>query len=217
MKIILLGAPSAGKGTYISRLKKIYPLPHISTGDLFRENIKNSTEIGIKAKSFIDAGKLVPDEIVIDMLKDKLSNENSSKGFFLDGFPRTAEQANVLDKLIKIDLVLNFDVNHQVIIDRVAGRIICNDCGEIFHKTKIIPKQEGICDICQGKLYQREDDKEDKIKKRLQIYHDQTAPLIEYYEKQGILKKVDGNIDIRDPQCKIIENCCKILDEINSN
>lgn len=214
MNIILLGAPGAGKGTYAAKLKEIYNLPHISTGNLLRNAIKNQTELGIKAKTFIELGKLVPDELVIELLKERLSQKDAQKGALLDGFPRTKEQAEILDKIIKIHSAIQFDVDNATVLNRISARRICKNCGEIFHLIKLPPKKEGICDNCQGELYQRDDDKEEIIKDRLKIYYDQINQLIEHYQEKNILKKINSNIDIKDPRCEIIENCQKIIDEI---
>ena len=217
MNIILLGAPGAGKGTYATKLKEIYNLPHISTGDLLRNAIKNQTELGIQAKTFIESGKLVPDELVLELLKERLSQEDAKKGALFDGFPRTKEQAETLDKIIKINSVIQFDVKNTTILNRISARRICKDCGEIFHLIKLPPKKEGICDNCQGGLYQREDDKKEIIKDRLKIYYNQINQLIDYYQEKNILENIDSNIDIKDPTCQIIQNCQKILDEILIN
>ncbi len=217
MKILFLGAPNAGKGTYASKIKEIYNIPHISTGGLFRENIKNNTEVGQKAKSFIEAGELVPDEIVIEMLSQRISQSDCEDGFILDGFPRTIKQAEMLDEISRLDKVLNFETGKEVIIDRCSGRIICKDCGEIFHRIKMPPKQEGICDKCGGELFQREDDKPETLEKRLNVYHQQTAPLIDFYKNQNILETIKSDIDIRDPACTILEDCQKILNKILKN
>lgn len=214
MKILLLGAPSAGKGTYASRLKEIYNLPHISAGDLLRDAIKEKNEFGLQAKELMDHGKLVPNEIILKLLKKRLEKKDTQKGFLLDGFPRTSEQAKMMQEISELDKVLNFDLDKQVIIDRCAGRIICKDCGEIFHLKKIIPKVAGICDKCQGELYQRDDDKPEILEKRLNLYHKQTAPLIQFYKDKGILEVIPADVDIRDPNCRIIEDCCEVLDKL---
>lgn len=194
--IIMLGAPGAGKGTQAVRLSDKYDFPQISTGDLFRENLKNNTPIGQKAKSYMDKGELVPDEIVLDMLFDRLSKcDNCSKGYILDGFPRTIAQAEAFEKRVGNDaniIALNLEVPDEMIVERLSGRITCKQCGAPYHRQANPPKQEGICDRCGGPLIQRDDDKEEVIRKRLQVYHEQTAPLKEFYKKRGKLITIDG-------------------------
>lgn len=186
MVVILMGPPGAGKGTHAGPLSEHLNLPHISTGDLFRENIRNQTPLGQKAKGFIDQGQLVPDELVLDMLFDRVSKEDCKSGYILDGFPRTLPQAKALDQCLKSNRVvaLNFNLSDAVIVERVAGRIACKQCGRPYHKTYDPPKQELLCDACGGALYQRDDDKEEIVRKRLEVYRTQTQPLIEYYAKQ---------------------------------
>jgi len=215
MKVLLIGAPGAGKGTYASRLKDRYNLPHISIGDLLRNAIKNQTEEGINAKAFVDKGEFVPDEIVINLLKERLAKDDAKNGMFLDGFPRTIEQAEMLDKLIGVNAVINFNVQEQTILNRLSSRRICKDCGEIFNLIGIPPKQEGICDKCEGELYQREDDKEEIIKDRLKTYNEKTQPLIEFYDNKGILHIISCDLNLNDPNCNIIEECCEILDKVS--
>lgn len=214
MKIILLGAPGAGKGTYASRLKNTYNIPHISTGDLLREAVKNETEYGLKAKDFMDKGQFVPDEIILNLLKERLNKEDAKKGVLLDGFPRTIKQAELLSDIIDVSKVLKFDLDEETVLRRLGGRIICRDCGEIYNKQNMIPKKEGVCDKCEGEIYQRDDDKEETILERLKIYHDQTSPLVEHYSNKGILHNIDANTDISDPGCNVIEECEKILNEL---
>jgi adenylate kinase len=191
VKKIFLGPPGSGKGTYCSRISPILKIPHISTGDLLRENIKNETEIGLQAKEYMNQGLLVPDEIVIEILKQRIEKDDCKDGFILDGFPRTVEQARALKELTDIDVVVNLDVPHEIIIDRLSGRITCKDCGKIYHKKNIIPKVEGFCDDCHGELFQRDDDKEETVKKRLKTYEDSTKPLIDFYKNLGILKTIN--------------------------
>jgi adenylate kinase len=191
MRLIFLGSPGVGKGTYTKELVEKNNLAHISTGDIFRENIKNNTELGKKAKKYIDAGKLVPDEITINMVKERLADEK--KGFILDGFPRTIPQAEALSKITEIDTVINFTAEEKTILQRLSGRRICRKCGAVYHVTNIPPKKDGICDKCGGELYQRDDDKQEAIKERLKVYENQTAPLIKYYEKKGMLTTIDAN------------------------
>lgn len=208
MKIVLLGSPGVGKGTYATAIKDILKIPHISTGDLFRENRKNNTELGKKAQEYMDKGDLVPDEITIEMLKERIANET---GFLLDGFPRTIPQAEALDQITKIDLALNFTADHDIIIQRLSGRRICKKCGAIFHLQNIIPKVENICDHCGGELYQRPDEKPEVIKERLKVYQEKTAPLIDYYQNKGILKTVQVNEDFSTHKEEIIK---RIMDAI---
>ena len=196
MKIIALGSPGVGKGTYAREIVKKYGTLHISSGDLFRENIKNETELGKRAKEYINKGQLVPDEVTIEMVKERLSREDAKKsGFFLDGFPRTINQAEVLSEFAEIDMVINFKADKEVIIQRLSGRRICKKCAAIFHTINILPKVEGICDYCGGELYHREDDKPKAIEKRLIIYEKDTKPLIDYYKEKGLLREVTVNED----------------------
>jgi len=217
MKIILLGAPGAGKGTYASHLKKTYNIPHISTGDLLRDAIKNETEEGAQAKTHIDKGEFVPDEMIVNILKERLSQNDAQAGIFLDGFPRTIKQAEILDELIEADIVLNFDIKDEVVLRRLGGRIICKECGEIFNKHKLKPKEEGICDHCNNELYQRDDDKEETILNRLKKYREQTKPLEEHYQNKNILHRIDSNTDLSNPECTVLKECKKILDELKTS
>ncbi|SEI68056.1 Adenylate kinase [Lachnospiraceae bacterium A10] len=200
MKIIMLGAPGAGKGTQAKKIAEKYGIPHISTGDIFRANIKNNTELGKKAKEYMDQGLLVPDELTCDLVTDRIQQDDCSKGFILDGFPRTIPQAEALDKALtamgqSMDYAVNVDVADENIIDRMSGRRACLKCGATYHIITIPPKSEGICDNCGSELVQREDDKPETVKKRLDVYHEQTQPLIDYYNNQGILRTVDGTKD----------------------
>lgn len=192
--IVLMGPPGAGKGTHAGPLSAHMGLPHISTGDLFRENIRNQTELGKKAKEFIDQGKLVPDALVLDMLFDRVSREDCKQGYILDGFPRTLDQAKALDqKLQNKPTVINFQLCDEDVIARISGRIACKDCGRPHHKQFDPPKKEGVCDGCGGALYQRDDDFAAVVKKRLEVYRAQTMPLIEYYARQkGVLKEINS-------------------------
>ncbi len=197
MKIIMLGAPGAGKGTQAKRIAEKYQVPHISTGDIFRANIKAGTELGKKAKTYMDQGLLVPDELVVELVADRISKEDCKNGFVLDGFPRTIPQAEALDAALKnmgeaMDYAIDVDVPDENIIERMAGRRACLECGATYHVVTIPTKVEGICDVCGSKLVLREDDKPETVKKRLEVYHAQTQPLIDYYQKQGILRTVDG-------------------------
>ena len=191
MNIILLGAPGAGKGTQASRISDTYNLPHISTGDIFRENIKNQTPIGLLAKSYTDNGKLVPDEVTCKIVEERLSRADCANGYMLDGFPRTIAQAEALDKIAKIDLVINIDVDFSLLLDRLCGRRVCKDCGESYHVSKL--SGETKCARCGGELYQRKDDNPETVQNRLDVYKAQTAPLIDYYTKKGVLFNVEGN------------------------
>ncbi|MDR0854890.1 MAG: adenylate kinase [Christensenellaceae bacterium] len=189
MKIILLGAPGAGKGTQAAKLKEYYNIPHISTGDAFRSNISQGTEIGLYAKSFMDKGLLVPDEVVIKIVESRLKEADCKDGFLLDGFPRTIPQAEALDALIPVDCVVNIDADHEKIVKRLTGRRSCK-CGEVYH---ISTYSAANCAKCGGELYTRDDDKEETIRKRLSAFVEQTAPLVEYYGKQGKVVNVNGN------------------------
>jgi len=193
MKLIFLGAPGAGKGTIAKMVMEKYNIPQISTGDIFRENIKSMTELGKKAKEYLDKGELVPDEITVGMVKERLAKDDCKNGYILDGFPRTIPQADALENIGRIDKVIDFQARDDVIIQRLSGRRTCKKCGAIFHVVNIPPKVEGICDKCGGELVQRSDETEDVIKNRLEVYKKQTAPLIDYYEKKGMLAAVDAN------------------------
>ncbi len=197
MKIIMLGAPGAGKGTQAKRIAKKYEIPHISTGDIFRANIKNGTELGQKAKQYMDQGLLVPDELTCDLVMDRIQQDDCKNGFVLDGFPRTIPQAEALDEALKkigqsMDYAIDVDVPDDHIVNRMGGRRACLSCGATYHIEFNPTKAEGICDACGAQTVLRDDDKPETVQKRLGIYHDQTQPLIEYYQKQGILKSVDG-------------------------
>ena len=214
MKIIMLGAPGAGKGTQAKKLSEKYGIPHISTGDIFRANIKNNTELGQKAKGYMDAGQLVPDELVVDLVVDRIKEKDCFKGFILDGFPRTIPQAEALDYALnnqneKIDYAINVEVPDENIVNRMSGRRACVDCGATYHIAYAPTSKEGICDKCGGGLILRDDDKPETVLKRLGVYHEQTQPLIDYYTEAGILKEVDGTIDINDVFAEIV----KILGE----
>ena len=197
MRLIMLGAPGAGKGTQAANLAKELNIPHISTGDIFRANIKNGTELGKKAKSYMDAGKLVPDELVCDLVADRIAKDDCKEGYILDGFPRTIPQAEALDKAVlalgtKIDYAVNIDVPDEAIITRMGGRRACLNCGATYHVQYNPPKKEGVCDICGHPLVLRDDDKPETVQTRLNVYHEQTQPLIDYYDKKKILVTVDG-------------------------
>ncbi len=200
MKIIMLGAPGAGKGTQAQMIAKEKGIPHISTGDIFRANIKEGTDLGKEAKTYMDQGKLVPDELTVRILLDRVSKDDCKNGYVLDGFPRTIPQANVLDEELKklndhVDFAINVDVPDENIVNRMSGRRACPKCGATYHIKHVPPKKEGICDKCGENLVLRDDDKPETVKKRLSVYHEQTQPLIEYYTEKGILKTVDGTVD----------------------
>lgn len=192
MNFIFLGPPGAGKGTLAKEVAKAYAIPHISTGDIFRENIKNGTELGKKAKAIIDAGGLVSDEITIGLVKDRLSKDDVKAGCILDGFPRTIPQAEALATFAEIDAAVNFDIEDEAVVERLGGRVCCRDCGQMFHARFNPPKEAGKCDKCGGELYTRDDDKAESIKKRLEVYRESTAPLIDFYRAKGKLVDVDA-------------------------
>ena len=201
MKIIMLGAPGAGKGTQAKMIADKYQVPHISTGDIFRANIKNGTELGKKAKEYMDQGLLVPDELVVDLVVDRLAQEDCANGCVLDGFPRTIPQAEALDAALAakgeaIDYAIDVDVPDENIINRMSGRRACVACGATYHLVHIPTKVEGICDRCGEGLILRDDDKPETVKKRLGVYHEQTQPLIDYYTAKNVLKSVDGTVDM---------------------
>jgi adenylate kinase len=208
--MVLLGPPGAGKGTHAKILSELYQIPHISTGDLLRGQIKKSTPLGTRAKSFIDSGKLVPDEVVIDMVGDRLTQPDARNGFILDGFPRTVEQAKALDQMLAerntpLNLVLEFDTSEKVIVGRLSGRRACSQCGANYHIRNIPPKREGICDTCGNSLIQRKDDVPDTIRERLKVYEKQTAPLIQFYKQRKLLRAVNGDLEIEPLQKELLE------------
>lgn len=203
MKIIMLGAPGAGKGTQAQMIADKYKIPHISTGDIFRENVKNGTALGMEAKKYMDQGALVPDELTVRILLDRVAQDDCKNGYVLDGFPRTIPQAEVLDEAIaklgdKIDFAIDVEVPDENIIRRMSGRRACLACGATFHVEHVPPKQEGICDRCGKELVLRDDDKEETVKNRLDVYHKQTQPLIDFYTQKNILRTVDGTVDMQD-------------------
>lgn len=189
MNVILLGAPGAGKGTQAVRIAAAMNIPHISTGDIFRKNIKEKTPLGLKAKSYIDRGQLVPDEVVVEIVQQRIDEDDCKNGFLLDGFPRTIAQAEALERLTNIDSVINLEVDLDKLVDRITGRRVCEKCGESYH---VSTKKDDICEKCGGKLIQRADDTEETVKSRLNVYKNETAPLINFYKNQGVLKNVDG-------------------------
>lgn len=213
MKIVMLGAPGAGKGTQAKMIASKYHIPHISTGDIFRANIKEGTELGNKAKGFMDQGLLVPDELVVDLVVDRLTWDDAKEGYVLDGFPRTIPQAEALTKALAeknevLDHAINIEIPDQNIIERMGGRRACVACGATYHIVNIPPQIEGKCDKCGAELILRDDDKPETVRKRLEVYHDQTQPLIDYYGNEGVLKEVDGTVDMAD----VFAAICKILD-----
>ena len=214
MKIVMLGAPGAGKGTQAIKIADKYDIPHISTGDIFRANIKGGTELGQKAKSYIDKGELVPDEVTIGMLLDRIAQDDCKNGYVLDGFPRTIPQAESLTEALKsqgdrIDFALNIDVPDEAIIKRMSGRRACPKCGATYHIVYAAPKTENICDKCGNELIIRSDDKPETVKDRLNVYHQQTEPLIAYYKTAGVLREVDGTQELP----KVFEDVVAILSE----
>lgn len=203
MKIIMLGAPGAGKGTQAKKIAKKYEIPHISTGDIFRANIKNNTELGKKAKTYMDKGLLVPDELTVDLVIDRVQQEDCKNGYILDGFPRTIPQAESLTKALSdrgeaIDYAIDVDVPDENIVNRMSGRRACLTCGATYHVTFAPPAKEGICDVCGAELVLRDDDKPETVQKRLAVYHEQTQPLIDYYKEKGVLHSVDGTKDMEE-------------------
>ena len=201
LRAVLLGPPGAGKGTQAVRLVEKYEIPHISTGDIFRKNIKEGTELGKKAQEYLNAGALVPDELVVDLVKDRLQQDDCKNGFLLDGFPRTIFQAEKLDEFLsesnlKMDIVINLKVEKEALIKRLTGRRVCKDCGASYHIVNIPPKKEGVCDICGGELIQRKDDNIETVENRINVYEEQTAPLIGYYKEAGSLVDFDGEASL---------------------
>ena len=202
MKIVMLGAPGAGKGTQAKMISEKYGIPHISTGDIFRANIKEGTELGKKAKAYMDEGKLVPDELTCDLVVDRIAQDDAANGYVLDGFPRTIPQAEALTNALnargeKLDFAIDVEVPDENIVDRMSGRA-CVKCGGTYHVKYNPTKVEGVCDACGGELTLRDDDKPEVVADRLKVYHEQTQPLIDYYNKEGILKEVDGTVDLKD-------------------
>ena len=212
MKIVLLGPPGAGKGTQAKLISTNYSIPHISTGDIFRKNIKEETSLGLEAKTYLDKGLLVPDEVTILIVKDRLKSDDCKKGFLLDGFPRTVKQAEALEVYLaednkKIDVALLIDVPDSFILQRMTGRRVCSNCGANYNVLFNAPKIEGKCDICSGKLLQRKDDSETTVKDRIKVYKQQTLPLIQYYNVKGNLSKIDGTEKIE----QVFQDACSIL------
>ncbi|HCD2384651.1 TPA: adenylate kinase [Staphylococcus aureus] len=215
MNIILMGLPGAGKGTQASEIVKKFPIPHISTGDMFRKAIKEETELGKEAKSYMDRGELVPDEVTVGIVKERISEDDAKKGFLLDGFPRTIEQAEALNNIMSeldrnIDAVINIEVPEEELMNRLTGRRICESCGTTYHLAFNPPKVEGICDIDGGKLYQREDDNPETVANRLSVNIKQSKPILDFYDQKGVLKNIDGSKDISDVTKDVID----ILDHL---
>ena len=210
MKIVMLGAPGAGKDTQAKMIADKYQIPHISTGDIFRANISNGTELGKKAKTYMDQGLLVPDELVVDLVVDRVQQDDCKKGYILDGFPRTIPQAEALTEALKklgekVDFAINVEVPDENIVKRMSGRRACVSCGSTYHIVYNPTKVEGVCDKCGNELILREDDKPETVKKRLDVYHEQTQPLIEYYTNEGVLVEVDGTKDMKDVFSAIVD------------
>jgi adenylate kinase len=211
MRIVLVGPPGAGKGTQAAFLAKNLSIPHISTGDLFRANISRQTELGKLAKSYMDAGNLVPDEVTIAMAKDRMEQPDAENGFLLDGFPRNVSQAEALDELLEtesmqLDAVLDLEVPEDEVVKRIAGRRVCrNESAHVFHVTYKPPAKEGVCDVCGGELYQRDDDSEETVRKRLEVYHTQTEPIIDYYKAQGLVVTISALGKVEDVTTRAME------------
>lgn len=193
MRLVFIGPPGIGKGTYAAAVSQKYGIPHVSTGDILRDEVKRGTELGRRVKEYLDMGVLVPDELIIEIVRDRLSREDCRRGFILDGFPRTIRQAEELDRITKIDLVLNFVAPEEVIVDRISGRRICRVCGAIYHVKYMPPKVPGVCDKCGGELYQRDDDKPEVVRRRLEVFKAQFEPIVSYYRGRGLLVEVDAS------------------------
>ncbi|RQX26575.1 adenylate kinase [Staphylococcus warneri] len=210
MNIILMGLPGAGKGTQASEIVKKFPIPHISTGDMFRKAIKDETDLGKEAKSYMDRGELVPDEVTVGIVKERISEDDAKKGFLLDGFPRTIDQAEALNSIMaeldrSIDAVINIEVSEEELMNRLTGRRICEKCGTTYHLVFNPPKVEGICDLDGGKLYQREDDNPETVSNRLKVNVKQSKPILEYYDNKGVLNNIDGSKDIEEVTTDVID------------
>lgn len=216
MNIILMGLPGAGKGTQAEQIKANYPLPHISTGDMFRAAIKNETPLGLEAKSYMDKGELVPDSVTIGLVEERLNQEDAKEGFLLDGFPRTVEQAVALDEILaktnrRIEKVINIDVDKDILLPRLTGRRICKSCGSTYHLVFNPTKVDGICDNCQGELYQRSDDNEETVANRLEVNLKQTQPLLDFYsKKEDVVENINGDQDIK----VVFSDIKKVLDTL---
>ncbi len=210
MRMIMLGPPGAGKGTQAQRLSVEYGVPQISTGDILRDNVKRGTPLGVKAKAIMERGDLLPDDVVIEIVRDRLAQPDCEAGFILDGFPRTAGQADALGRLLAemgkpLDAAINVDVSDEILVSRISGRRTCRECGHMYHVDFEPPITAGACDACSGELYQRDDDKEDTVRRRLAEYHDKTQPLIDYYREKGLLKDVPGEAPVDQVLARIRE------------
>lgn len=213
-RLVLLGPPGAGKGTQAVRIAEKYQILHISTGDIFRANVKEGTPLGQKAKEYMDKGLLVPDELVCDLVEDRLSKEDCKNGYLLDGFPRTVFQAKHFDNYLKangiaLDSVVDIEVDEDILLPRMIGRRVCRNCGKPYHIETMPPKKAGVCDVCGGEVYQRADDCEETVKNRFKVYQDQTSPLIEYYKESGLLAPIDGSKAMNE----VFEDICALLGE----
>jgi len=211
-RVVLLGPPGAGKGTQATGIAERYNIPHISTGDIFRANVKNGTPLGVKAKEYMDQGLLVPDELVCDLVEDRVCQEDCKNGYLLDGFPRTIFQAEHFDNFLKgigqeLDAVVDIEVSEEVLLPRLTGRLVCRNCGKPYHRINTPPKVEGVCDVCGGEVYQRADDSEETVLNRFKVYNEQTSPLIEYYTNSGKLLPIDGE----KTQKEVFEEICAKL------
>ena len=216
MNVVILGSPGVGKGTYAKILSEKHNIPRISSGDLFREAIRDETELGKKVKDYVSRGDLVPDEITIELVKERLGRDDCKNGFFLDGFPRTVSQVEALEKLKKIDKVLNFVASDRVILLRLGGRRICRECGATYHVKEIPPKIKGVCDLCGGKLYQRPDETPQAIKNRLRVYREKTKPVLDYFRGRGLLADIDANYPFEEID-KVISQCEKQLQKLGAD
>lgn len=217
MNLVLMGLPGAGKGTQAEKIVEKYGIPHISTGDMFRAAIKESTELGLQAKSFMDQGNLVPDEVTIGIVRERLSKEDCAEGFLLDGFPRTVAQAEALENILsdlnkKIDYVINIDVDQEFLMERLTGRRICKSCGSTYHMVFNPPAKDGVCDRCGGELYQRADDNAETVQNRLEVNQKQTKPLLDFYEGKGYLRNINGQQDIR----KVFDDLDQLLRSLHA-
>jgi adenylate kinase len=217
MNLVLMGLPGAGKGTQAEKIVEKYGIPHISTGDMFRAAIKESTELGLQAKSFMDQGNLVPDEVTIGIVRERLSKEDCAEGFLLDGFPRTVAQAEELENILsdlnkKIDYVINIDVDQEFLMERLTGRRICKSCGSTYHLVFNPPAKDGVCDRCGGELYQRADDNAETVQNRLEVNQKQTKPLLDFYEGKGYLRNINGQQDIR----KVFDDLDQLLRSLHA-
>ncbi len=213
MKMIFLGAPGVGKGTHAGKIAAHYRIPKLSTGETLREEVKKGSELGTKAKEYMDSGRLVPDDVIIGMLRERLKGEDLSKGYILDGFPRTIEQAKALEGIASIDLVVNMVASHETIIARISNRLTCRNCQAIYNTLFVRPKKEGICDKCGGELYQRDDQKPEVVKERLETYEKETAPLIDFYREKGNLIDITAEGEVEEVHKKVLERIEKYFSD----